>query len=422
MSETKVLNRRGLLKKAAGVAAAVMAFPYCVRASALGKNGTVAPSNRITVGCIGTGGRGRGDMRAFMAEPEVQVLAVCDADGGHREVARKVAALDAKFSCADFRDVLAREDIDVVVIATPDHWHVPIAVAAAKAGKDIYCEKPLTLTIGQGRKLCDAVARYGVVLQVGSQQRSAAEFQLACELVGSGKIGKLKAVKVGLPGSRSIGPQPVMPVPEGFDYDMWLGPAPWTPYTKLRCHGKFRHIFDYSGGKFIDWGAHHLDIVQWAIGAKDSGPVEISGWGQFPKDGIYNTAVQYSIDFVYSDGTRVNASTENRGGILFEGSEGRIFVNRGKLELEPQSLVTPGMRRRFGPRTHVRNFLDCVKVRKDPIAPAEVGHRSAAVCHLGNISMRLGRKLRWNPETERFVNDAEADRMIWRSMRCPWRL
>jgi len=411
-----------LLKKAVGITAGAMAFPYFVPGSALGKSGGVAPSNRLVVGSIGTGGRGRGNMRAFMAESEVQVVAVCDVDSWNRENARKTAGLDAKSVYADFRDVLSRSDIDAVIISTPDHWHVPIAIAAVKAGKDVYCEKPLTLTIAEGRKLSDSVRRYDTVFQVGSQQRSSGEFQLACELVRSGRIGKLKAVKVGLPGSRSIGPQPVMPVPEGFDYDMWLGPAPSKPYTKLRCHGKFRHMFDYSGGKFIDWGAHHLDIVQWALGAKDSWPVEISGWGKFHTDGIYDTAVQYSLDFIYSDGTVVNASTENRGGILFEGSEGRIFVNRGKLEVQPQSLVTSTMRRRFGLKTHVRDFLDCVKIRKDPIAPAEVGHRSAAVCHLGNISMRLGRKLRWNPQTERFIRDGEADRMIGRSMRSSWRL
>jgi predicted dehydrogenase len=422
MSQSKTLNRRSFLKKAVGASASIVAFPYFVPASALGKNGTIAPSNRLAVGSIGTGGRGHSNMRAFMAEPEIQVVAACDVDLQNREKVKKTALLDDKSVYRDFREVISHDDIDIVIISTPDHWHVPISIAAIKTGKDVYCEKPLTLTIAEGRKLCDTVTQYSAVFQVGSQQRSGGEFQLACELVRSGSIGKLKVVKVGLPGSRSTGPLPVMPIPEGFDYDMWLGPAPWKPYTKLRCHGKFRHMFDYSGGKFIDWGTHHLDIVQWALGSKDSGPVEISGWGEFPTEGIYNTAVQYDIDFVYSDGTVVNASTENPGGILFEGDDGQIFVNRGKIEVQPQSLVTPAMRRRFRPKSHIRDFIDCVKMRKDPIAPAEVGHRSSTVCHLGNISMRLGRKLKWNPVTERFVSDSEADRMMSRSMRSPWRL
>lgn len=361
-------------------------------------------------------------MRAFIAEPDVQVVAVCDVDGRHREKARIQAGLSAGSAYNDFRRVLARSDIDAVVISTPDHWHVPIAVAAARAGKDIYCEKPLTLTIAEGRTLCEQVRRHNRVFQVGSQQRSESGFNLACELVRSGKIGELEIVKVGLPGSRSIGPQPVMPVPEGFDYDMWLGPAPWKPYTKARCHGKFRHIFDYSGGKFIDWGAHHLDIVQMALGADNSGPLEIEGTGQFPSDGIYDTALSYSVDFTYADGTKVNALTSHRGGILFEGSEGWIFVNRGVIDGHPKSLLQTNRITQHKKPTHYRDFLDCVKLRKDPVAPVEAGHSSSTACHLGNISMLLGRKLRWDPQREQFINDATAQRMTARSMRSPWRL
>jgi predicted dehydrogenase len=357
-----------------------------------------------------------------MAEPDVQVLAVCDVDAGHREKAGKTAGLSPKAGYNDFRELLARNDIDTVIISTPDHWHVPIAVAAVRAGKDVFCEKPLTLTIAEGRGLCDAVKQYSRVFQTGSQQRSEGGFQLACDLVRAGRIGKLEIIKVGLPGSRSIGPQPVMPVPKGFDYDMWLGPAPWKPYTQARCHGRFRHIFDYSGGKFIDWGAHHLDIVQMALGADNSGPVEISGWGEFPRNGIYDTATRYDINFVYADGTRISASTQHRGGIRFEGSEGWIFVNRGILETHPQSLLRTHRVRRYKSRSHYRNFLDCVRRRTGPAATAETGHRSASVCHLGNIAMLLGRTLHWDPAREQFVNDHEADRMTTRCRRSPWRL
>jgi predicted dehydrogenase len=418
----KKIDRRRFLKQAAGIAAGTIVFPYFFPSSALGKAGSVLPSNRITLGCIGTGGMGRGNMVVFMNELDVRVLAVCDVDLRHRERARKTAALSPESSYSDFRNLLARKDIDAVVISTPDHWHVPIAIAAAKAGKDIYCEKPLSLTIAEGRTLCDVVKRYSRVFQTGSQQRSDSRFHFACELARTGCIGELKVIKVGLPGSRTIDPQPVMPVPKGFDYDMWLGPAPFKPYTKARCHGKFRHIFDYSGGKFIDWGTHHLDIVQLALEADHTGPVQIEGQGQFPQDGIYDTAVKYDIDFIYADGTRVNASTAHKGGIRFEGTEGWVFVNRGVIDAHPRSLLQTNKIRRYKRQMHYRNFLDCIKLRKDPIAPVEVGHRTATVCHLGNIAMLLARKLCWDPKNEHFINDPAADRMTTRSMRAPWHL
>ena len=422
MSHRSTINRRQFLKEAGTIVAGGVVFPYFVPSSALGKNGRVAASNRITVGCIGTGGRGRAIMRAFMSEPDAEVVAVCDVDRSHREEARKAAGLRSESSYNDFRELLARGDIDAVAISTPDHWHVPTAIAAIRTGKDVFCEKPLTLTIAEGRALCDAVRRHSRVFQTGSQQRSNARFHLAGKLATDGSIGELKTIKVGLPGSQSIGPQPVMPVPEGFDYDMWLGPAPWKPYTKARCHGKFRHNFDYSGGKFIDWGTHHLDIVQMALGADDSGPVQIEGWGEFPREGIYNTATKYDINFVYTNGVRVNASTEHPGGIRFEGSKGWVFVNRGVIDAYPKSLIRADDIRRHRKQVHWRNFLDCVRLRMDPVAPAQVGHRSATVCHLGNIAMLLGRKLNWDPRKERFVNDPVADRMTARSMRSPWHL
>jgi len=417
MAGAKNTTRRDFLRKTARVAAGAIVFPFIIRPSALAKAGSVAPHNRITAGFVGAGGRGHWNLRAFMTEPDVEVVAVCDVDARHRESAGQKASLGPDRTYNDFRSLLARPDIDVVVISTPDHWHVPIAIAAAKAGKDIYCEKPLSLTVAEGRELCDVVKSYRRVFQTGSQQRSDRKFQVACELVRTGRIGELQNVKVGLPGSRSIGPQPVMPVPKGFDYDMWLGPAPWKPYTQARCHGKFRHIFDYSGGKFIDWGAHHLDIVQLALGAEDSGPVEISGWGEFPREGIYDTAVKYDIDYVYANGVRVNASTQNPGVIRFEGTEGWVLVNRGIIDAHPRSLLSVCNFSKSGMATHVRNFLDCVKVRVDPVAPVESGHRSATLCHLGNIAMLLGRTMHWDPASEHFIDEPAADRMLTRSRR-----
>ncbi len=414
-------TRRKFLNRASDVIAGAFSFANIVPASVHGAS-KPAPGNRITMGFIGTGGRGNWNLKSFMNNSDVEVLAICDVDTNQRKKTRQRLSLPQKSCYNDYRELLARDDIDAVVISTPDHWHVPIAVAAAKAGKDIFCEKPMSLTIAEGRTLSDTVKRYGRILQVGSQQRSDSRFNLACELVQKGKLGKLKIIKVGLPGSQISGPQPIMPIPEGFDYDMWLGPAPWKPYTKLRCHGKFRHSFDYSGGKFIDWGAHHLDIVQMALAADDSGPVEISGWGVFPKEGIYDTAITYDINYTYANGARVNASTNGPNGILFEGTEGKVFVNRGIIQVEPKSLISPRDIRRHRRTEHLRNFLDCIKNRKTPAAPVEFGHRSATVCHLGNIAMLLGRKLTWNPQTEEFINDDQANRMRTRSRRSPWTL
>jgi predicted dehydrogenase len=332
------------------------------------------------------------------------------------------ASLSIDSQYGDFRQVIERDDIDAVVISTPDHWHVLIAIAAAQAGKDIYCEKPLSLTVAQGRNLCRVVRRYNRVFQTGSQQRSENRFHVAARLATDGSIGELKTVKVGLPQSKSIGPQPIMPVPEGFNYDMWLGPAPWKPYTQLRCHGKFRYNFDYSGGKFIDWGAHHLDIVQMALGMDGSGPVEISGRGEFPADGIYNTPVNYSVDYTYCSGVRLNASTVNEHGIRFEGTKGSVFVRRGFISSNPESILKNAGIGNYHSQMHRQNFLDCIKTRNEPIACVEAGHRTATVCHLGNISMRLGRKLQWDPVKEKFINDTSADRMLSCSMRSPWRL
>jgi predicted dehydrogenase len=272
----KNFTRRDFLKNSAMT---VLTLPTIITSSVRGAN---APSNRITIGCVGLGAQGSWIIKGFMSQPGTQVVAVCDVDSNHREKAQDTAGLPAKSAYNDFRDLLARDDIDAVVVAAPDHWHVPISIAAAKAGKDIYCEKPLTLTIAGGRALCDTVKRYGRVLQTGSQQRSDSRFRFACELVRNGRIGKLHTIRVEIP--RNTRPNPidwrVEEVPEGFDYDMWLGPAPWAPYTKHRCHYEFRFIFDYSGGQITNWGAHYLDIAQWGNGSDYTGPVEIVGRAQ----------------------------------------------------------------------------------------------------------------------------------------------
>ncbi|MHC4433261.1 MAG: Gfo/Idh/MocA family oxidoreductase [Planctomycetota bacterium] len=416
----RALNRRQFLKGAAGAA---VVLPVIVPSSVFGAS---APSNRITIGCIGVGGKGSGNMRSFHGNRGAQVVAVCDVDTAHRQRAAKSADLGAKSSYRDFRDLLARDDIDAVSIATPDHWHVPTSIAAVRSGKDVYCEKPLTLTIAEGRKLADEVRRYRRVFQTGSQQRSGSEFRKACELVVNGRIGKLHTMKVGISGNnRKCEPTwTPEPVPEGFDYDLWLGPAPWEPYHHQRCHYQFRFILEYSGGQMTNWGAHHLDIAQWGNQADDTGPVEIRGKGEFPKTGLFTTALNAEVEYTYANGVRMFLS--RGGGTRFEGTEGWIYVNRGRLQAGPESIldatIGPDETHLYESRSHTQNFLDCIKSRKDPICNAEIGHRSSTVCHLGNIAMMLERPLKWDPDAEQFIGDDEANRMRWRPRRAPYSL
>jgi predicted dehydrogenase len=414
-------NRRQFLKAVSGAA---VAAPAIVPSSVFGAD---APSSRITFGCIGVGGKGRGNMRSFHGNRGSQVVAVCDVDADHRQKAAESIGLDAGASYRDFRDLFSRDDIDAVSIATPDHWHVPASIAAVRAGKDVYCEKPLTLTIAEGRELADEVRRYGRVFQTGSQQRSGREFHRACELVVNGRIGRLHTMRVGIAGNnRKCEPTwTPEPVPEGFDYDLWLGPALWAPYHHQRCHYQFRFILDYSGGQMTNWGAHHLDIAQWGNQADDTGPVEIRGKGEFPKTGLFTTALRAEVEYTYANGVKMFLNSGG-GGTRFEGTEGWIYVNRGRLQAEPESIldstIGPDEIHLYESRSHSQNFLDCIKSRKDPICSAEIGHRSSTVCHLGNISMLLDRPLRWDPKAERFIGDDEANRMTWRPRRAPWRL
>jgi len=304
----KNINRRQFLKKVSSAAVGATGFAYIIQGSALGKDGHVAASNRIVMGCIGMGGRGTRNMQGFISSGEVQVVAVCDVDAGRLKRAQELLA--SKYNnkdCAayrDYREMLARDDIDAVSIATPDHWHALPAVTAAKAGKDIYCEKPLAHIIAEGRAMVDAVRRYNRVLQTGSQERSG-RARYACELVRNGRIGKLHTIRTYLPtANRQCDPQPLMPVPEGFDYDTWLGPAPWAPYTEKRCHSNFRWNLDYSDGELTDRGAHVNDIALWGAGPFLKGPIEIEGQGRFPTEGLWNTATAYRIRYRFANSWR----------------------------------------------------------------------------------------------------------------------
>jgi hypothetical protein len=425
MPNRSSLTRRQLLKGAAAVVST-----YVITSSALGAAGRPAPSNRLVMGAIGTGGMGRGDLGDFLGRSVVQMVAVCDVDKAQRDKAKDMA--DKRYgntdcaSVADFREILGRKDIDAVMIATPDHWHAIPVIEAAKAGKDIHCQKPLSLTIAEGRAMVEAVARYGVVFQTGSQQRSDRRFRFACELARNQRIGRLLTMEVGLPTGPSCKPEPQMPVPAGFDYDTWLGQAPWAPYTPKRCHGTFRWNLDYSGGQVTDWGAHHCDIAQWGNGTSLSGPTEVEGRGEFPTDGLWNTATNYRFECTYPNGAKMIVSNRFPNGVKFIGTEGWVFVNRGHINAQPVSLLStviqPDEIHLYESRDHKGNFLDCILTRTETVAPVENAHRSVSVAHLGNIAMRLQRKVRWDPAAERFINDPEADRMLSRTMRAPWRL
>ncbi len=430
-----MMNRRQFLKS---TLSAAIAAPYFIPASALGRDGFTAPSDRITIGCIGVGGMGSANMNSFLGIPEAQILAVCDVDTAHRNRARDtVNERYGNKDCAtynDFREVLARNDLDAISLAVPDHWHAIIAVAAARAGKDIYGEKPLAYTISEGRAIVDAVQRHGVVWQTGSWQRSQQHFRFGCELVRNGRIGKVHTVRVGLPHGNNIdnrGTQPA-PVPEGFDYDMWLGPAPWRPYNPSRCHWNFRWISDYSGGQLTDWAGHHCDIANWGMNTEYSAPVEIEGRAVYPaaKDGLFDTPESYYFECKFAEGfTMIVADRRQQPkgmGVQFIGENGWVYVDRSGIDAEPKSLLTsiigPNEVQLYKSNDHHQNFLDCVRSRALTITPVEVAHHSIMIGHLGVIAMKLGRKVKWDGARERFVNDAEADRMLSRPMRSPWHL
>jgi predicted dehydrogenase len=424
-------TRRAFVRTTAWALAAPVLGPR------LAFGGRAAPSERITMALIGCGGMGRGDLAAFLRQGDVQVVAVCDPDEPRRLAAK--ADVEAAYAEAaragtyrgceayrDFREVCARDDVDAIIQATPDHWHALVVVEAARAGKDCYGEKPLSLTIDQGRIMADTVRRYGRVFQTGSQQRSDARFRFACELVRNGRIGRVHRATCGLPSGSTVANQPPIDPPPGFDYDLWLGPAPWAPYCEHRTHWDFRWILDYSGGQVTDWGAHHIDIAHLGLGLETTGPVEVEGSGAYPADGLWNAATDFRFTARYRTGVEIVVTNAVENGVKWEGEHGWVFVSRGRIDAEPKALlrerIGAGEFRLLESPGHHRNFLDCVRTRRDPIAPIEQAHRTITVAHLGNIAMRLGRPVRWDPDAERFVDDPSAERMRDLAMREPWRL
>ncbi len=438
MKKMDNLNRRHFLKKTFGTAAAVSVFPSIIPSTAWSAGDNSLPANRITLGFIGVGKQGGGLLRGFLNTPGFQVVAVCDVDNLKLNLAKdrvenfytERRSEGSYKGCAaynDFREILARKDIDAVVIATPDHWHAIPVIMAARAGKDIYCEKPLSLTIAEARAMVNEVRRYERVFQTGSMQRSDSKFRLACELVQNGYIGELKSVRVGI--QTGFIPHPIicdLPAekkPPELLWDMWLGPAPERPYNSVIAppvsyNGwpHWRDYIDYSGGGMTDWGAHHFDIAQWGMGMDHSGPVEV-----IPPDGKEIKLLTYR----YANGVILTTDFDSNH-ILFTGSKGTVDVNRQYLRTTPEKLVSQKIGANeihlYESNNHKLDWLQAIYNRSKPVSDIEIGCRSVTVCHMGNIAVQLERPLKWDPVNEAFVNDDEANRLLSRSKRSPWRI
>jgi predicted dehydrogenase len=458
MPRTKMDRRRFLATAGKGLAASsvVAGFPAIVPSSVFG---AAAPSKRINVGAIGTGRISRGhDMPGIWQFDSARIMAVCDVDSRRVEDAKTLLnghyakqagkAYDGVRTYANYRELLANRDVDAVVISTPDHWHTLIAIDAVEAGKDVYLQKPASLTIAEGRALSNAVQRTGRIFQIGSQQRSAAQFRYAAELVRNGRIGKLQTVEVGLPGDPAGDEEPEMPVPKNLDYDMWLGSTPVVYYTEKRVHPQagydrpgWLRCEQFGAGMITGWGAHHIDSAHWAMGTEQTGPVEVWGKAEFPKKGLWDVHGPFRTEARYANGVHMIVSGDFPNGIKFIGSEGWIFVSRGNERVtasdpvaklkdssalaasDPKiltSVIGPGEINLPKSTNHHGNWLEAIQSRQQPIAPVEVAHRSCSACLLHHIAMKLPRKLYWDPEKEAFKNDDEANAMRSRPQRAPY--
>ena len=435
------VSRRSFVKSCSMAAAAGLPLWFIERelAVAAAQVKPLSPNDRPGIALIGCGGQGTGDASNALRFGEI--VAVCDVDEGHLDKAVEKFAKEGKKPAryTDFRKLLERDDVHVIINGTPDHWHTLVNLAAAKARKDVYGEKPLTLTIDEGKHLVPAVRDSRIVLQTGTQQRSSQRFRMACELIRNGRIGKLKEVTVWLPAGLREGPFQSKPVPAELNWDFWLGQAPKVDYVPERCHRMFRYWYDYSGGTMTDWGAHHIDIAFWAIGG--SGPTAVEGDVLAPPiPGGYTAISEYEVRYTFPGNILVRVRTTRddngfggiinkegqRNGLRFEGSDGWIWVNRDEIKAgDPAMLRAPlpeGAERLYFSNDHMANFFDCVRSRKEPICNVEVGHRSASLCHLGAIALRTGLKLQWDVAREEFVGEAAkaANAMVFRVMRKPF--
>ena len=453
------MSRRRFMRTVSSQAAATTAafgFPSIVPASALG---AASPANRINVGAIGTGRISRvHDLPGIWRHDLARIMAVCDLDSKRVEEAKTLVnghyakqtgkPYDGVTTYGNYRDLLANKDVDAVVISTPDHWHTLIAIDAVNAGKDVYLQKPASLTIAEGRALSNAVHRSGRIFQIGSQQRSSAQFRYAAELVRNGRIGRLETVEVGLPGDPAGDDEPPMPVPKNLNYDLWLGSTPVVPYTEKRVHPQegydrpgWLRCEQFGAGMITGWGAHHIDSAHWAMDAEFTGPVEIWGTAEFPARGLWDVHGPFRTEALYHDGVHMIVSGDFPNGIKFIGNEGWIFVSRGNEAVtssdpgarlkDPRALaasdpkiiasvIGPDGIHLYKSTSHHGDWLDCVKSRQQPIAPVEIAHRSCSACLLHHMAMKLKRRLHWDPARERFRNDDEANAMLSRPQRPPY--
>ncbi|MBT7981931.1 MAG: Gfo/Idh/MocA family oxidoreductase [Akkermansiaceae bacterium] len=423
------MNRRNFIKGTT-IASGAISFPNIIPSQLLGKN---SPSNKITIGMIGTGNHGiHRNLNMFLRQPDAKVLAVSDVFKSRMAKAHKMTNEHYKSNdCSmhsDFREILDRKDIDAVMISTPDHWHALMSSMAIRRGKDVICEKP-TLTVAEGRYIADLVKKTGRIFQTSTEDRSLFIYHRLAEVVRNGRIGKLKEIKVTLPAGKRFPNETESEIPEDLDYDLWLGPAPKSPYTKSRTKQQhWRHVWDYSGGKFTDWGMHQLDTAQWANNTEKTGPTKVTGKGNIHEGSMYNTFVDYKIKYSYANGVQLSVSSGGTS-IHFYGSEGWCGskswdsgLEANKIDIVKEPIPENGLHLYTCKGGEHRNFLDCVKSRKEPYFPAEIGHRCATLCHLGNISMRLNTALDWDPEKETITNSKQGASMLSRKMREPWNL
>jgi myo-inositol 2-dehydrogenase/D-chiro-inositol 1-dehydrogenase len=442
------MTRRNFLK-AAGVSlmAPIILPPGLAGRTTAGMIGQTPPSDTMLLGVIGTGRQGQGDMQELIyrgLESGARVVAVCDVDRHRLEdaqwLAEKIYAAELGKGnykgidvYGDFRELLARPDINGVLIVSPDFWHALHGIAAAKAGKDIYLEKPLTYSIVEGRRLVEAVRQNKRILQVGSQQRSSIYFRLACEAVRNQRIGKLQTIRLWLPEDQGAGDATEMPVPKNLDYDFWLGPTALAPFSEDRVHPQMSYdrpgwlqIERYCRGMITGWGSHMNDIAQWGNGSDETGPVEIEAKAEFPERGLFDVHTTFRAEALYANGVRLLMETGDPAGVRFEGDRDWVFVTREELKASDEKVLNQepgeGETRLYRSSNHMKNFLECMRSRKDPVAPVEVGHRSNTICVLAHIAMKLGRKLRWDPGAERFIDDDEANKWLDYPHREPWRV
>lgn len=450
-------TRRDFFKKSLTAGVGLLLAPTIVPASVFGTN---APSNRINIGAIGVGRISRDhDMPGVWKYDNARIIAAADPDVNRLADAKTLVEgyytkktgkpYSGVTLYENYLDLLANKDIDAVLISTPDHWHAKNAIDAVRAGKDVYLQKPTSLTIEEGRKMSDAVNASGRILQIGSQQRSMEQFRIACELVRNGRIGKLQKIEVRLPGDPPGGNPEEMPIPKGFNYDMWLGQTPYVPYTVDRVHPQqgygrpgWLRCEQFGAGMITGWGAHHFDIAHWAMDREYSGPVEIYGKAEFATGGLWNVHGQYETEMLYDNGVVVTGTTDSKekpNGVLFTGTDGWLFVSRGAYQAsanDPISTTSKALQasnpnilspltdndpvRLYVSTDHHGNWLESVRTRKENITPAEVAHRSCSACLLQHIAMKLNRRLYWDPILERFKNDDEANAMIARPHRPPY--